>query len=76
MSAWTIREWTKFHFEATPNESYAKLHLLLAAQDPKDEAWILLASEEAETHKGMILQLRPVIQKLPLHGVPVSFESE
>ncbi|CAK7914125.1 urea amidolyase [[Candida] anglica] len=72
MTAWTVREWVQFHYQATPNESYAKLSDLLASQSSDDKAWISLSSEENLQHQWKFLQSRADKRNLPLYGVPVA----
>lgn len=72
MIGWTIREWIQFHFQATPNDSYAKLLSLLQAQSNEDPAWISLASEDNLEHQWKFLQSKANKKNLPLYGVPIA----
>ena len=53
---WTVQDWIKFHFENTPNESFALLVELVKSQSTEDPAWISLADEESLTHQWKFLQ--------------------
>lgn len=72
MIGWTVREWTQFHFQATPNDSFAKLLSLLNEQSASDPAWISLASEANLEHQWKFLQSRANKKDLPLYGVPIA----
>lgn len=72
----TVQEWVKFHFNSTPNESFATLSELLESQAaaPEDPAWISLATKENLEHQWHFLQSKADKLDLPLYGVPVAIK--
>ncbi|OBA24386.1 urea amidolyase [Metschnikowia bicuspidata var. bicuspidata NRRL YB-4993] len=71
-TGWTVSEWKKFHFDATPDTSFELLTRLLKDQKPSDPAWISLASEDDLRHQWTFLQSNKNKRLLPLYGVPVA----
>lgn len=71
---WTISEWKKFHYDATPNESFKLLLKLVNDQDEKDPAWIKVVSEDNLKHQWDFLQSNSNKKELPLYGVPVAIK--
>lgn len=69
---WTVQDWIKFHFENTPNESFALLVELVKSQSTEDPAWISLADEASLTHQWKFLQSKSNKMSLPLYGVPIA----
>lgn len=72
----TVQEWVKYHFNSTPNESFATLCKLLESQNaaPKDPAWISLATRDNLEHQWHFLQSKTDKHSLPLYGVPVAIK--
>lgn len=71
-TGWTIGDWKKFHYDATPDTSLELLTQLLADQSASDPAWISLASTDDLRHQWTFLQLNANKKSLPLYGVPVA----
>lgn len=71
---WTVQDWIKFHFENTPNESFALLVEVVKSQSKEDPAWISLADEESLAHQWKFLQSKSDKLALPLYGVPVAIK--
>lgn len=71
---WTINDWKRFHYSATPDDSLALLESLVKDQSPEDPAWISLASTEYLHHQWKFLQLNSEQKRLPLYGVPVAIK--
>lgn len=73
---WSVQDWKKFHFESTPDQSFAFLESLLNSQEssPQDPAWISLATAENLAHQWLYLQSRLCKFNLPLYGVPVAIK--
>lgn len=71
---WTIDDWKRFHFLATPDDSYALLQKLVADQKLDDVAWISLVSADDLLHQWRFLQSNANKTSLPLYGVPVAIK--
>lgn len=73
---WTARDWTRFHYDATPDESLSLLLAVVKDQKPapEDPAWISVASQASISHQWAFLQLRLDKRLLPLYGVPVAIK--
>lgn len=71
---WTIDDWKRFHFQATPDDSLALLNKLLADQKQSDPAWISLASADDLLHQWRFLQSNANKTSLALYGVPVAIK--
>ena len=69
---WTVSEWKKFHYDATPDTSFELLAQLLRDQKDSDPAWISLATEDDLRHQWTFLQSNRNKKSLPLYGVPVA----
>lgn len=71
---WTVEDWKKAHYSATPKESFKLLINLLKSQKaaPEDPAWISLATVEDLTHQWNFLQTKANKTSLPLYGVPIA----
>lgn len=69
---WTVDDWKRFHYEATPDDSLALLQQLLGDQKADDPAWISLASDDDLAHQWRFLQSNAEKTKLALYGVPVA----
>ena len=55
-TAWTIDQWVEFHRQASPQESYDAVALVVANQKTDDPAWISLALEGYLKHQWEYLQ--------------------
>lgn len=73
-TGWTVDEWKKFHFAATPDDSLLLLLNLVHDQLQNDPAWISLASDAQIRHQWTFLQLNASRASLPLYGVPVAIK--
>lgn len=73
---WTVTEWLRFHFEATPGHSLDLLLKLLRSQQvaPQDPAWISIATEQDVRKQWRLLQTRAEKESLPLYGVPIAIK--
>ena len=73
---WSVQDWIQFHYQSTPNESFALLQELLGDQNkaPEDPAWISLATLDNLKHQWHFLQSKSNKLDLPLYGVPVAIK--
>ncbi|QPG73204.1 urea amidolyase [Brettanomyces nanus] len=73
---WTVCDWTNFHRDSTPEQSFQTLLVLAESLkiSPKDPAWISVADKYNLNHQWKILQSKSDKPNLKLYGVPVAIK--